>query len=99
MTTVLDIVVILSLIILSISLAGLIFRMIKGPSLHDKLVALDTFGIMLMGMIALISVMVGTAQYVAVILLIGALAFISTVAFAKYLERNVLIHDDRDLDD
>lgn len=99
MNTVLDVVVILSLIILSISLAGLVFRMIKGPSLHDKIVALDTFGVMLMGTIGLVAIIVGTSQYVVVILLIGILAFISTVAFAKYLERNVIIDDDRDNND
>lgn len=99
MNTVLDIVVILSLIILSISLAGLVFRMIKGPSLHDKIVALDTFGVMLMGTIGLVAIIVGTSQYIVVILLIGILAFISTVAFAKYLERNVIIDDDRDNND
>jgi multicomponent Na+:H+ antiporter subunit F len=99
MNTVLNIVVILSLIMLSISLAGLVFRMIKGPSLHDKIVALDTFGVMLMGMTALVAIYIGTADYVVIMLLIGALAFISTVALAKYLERNVIIHDDRDSDD
>lgn len=99
MNTVLSIVVILSLIMLSISLAGLVFRMIKGPSLHDKIVALDTFGVMLMGMTALVAIYIDTADYVVIMLLIGALAFISTVALAKYLERNVIIHDDRDSDD
>lgn len=99
MNIVLDVVVILSLLILTISLAGLVFRMIKGPSLHDKVVALDTFGIMLMGTIALTAILIGTTQIIVVVLLIGILAFISTVAFAKYLERNVIIDDDRDNND
>lgn len=96
MNIVIEVTIILCIIIMALSLAGLIYRMIKGPSLHDRVVALDTFGIMLMGMIALIATMIGTVHYIVVILLVGILAFLSTLAFAKYLERGVIVHDDRD---
>lgn len=99
MTTFLSVVVIISTIIFALSLIGLAYRIIVGPTLHDKIVALDAFGIMLMGMIALTAITIGSIFFIPIILLIGTLAFLSTIAFSKYLERNVIIDDDRDNDE
>jgi multicomponent Na+:H+ antiporter subunit F len=99
MTSFLEIVILISGIILALSLVGIAYRIIVGPTLHDKIVALDAFGVMLMGMIALTAVTLGSVHYVPIILLIGTLAFLSTITFAKYLERNVIIDDDRDNDE
>lgn len=99
MTTFLNIVVIISTIMFALSLIGLVYRIIVGPSLHDKIVALDAFGIMLMGIIALTAITLGSIYFIPIILLIGILAFLSTISFSKYLERNVIIDDDRDNDE
>lgn len=99
MTTFLNIVVIISTIMFALSLIGLVYRIIVGPSLHDKIVALDAFGIMLMGIIALTAITLESIYFIPIILLIGILAFLSTIAFSKYLERNVIIDDDRDNDE
>ena len=99
MTTFLNIVVIISTIIFALSLIGLAYRIIVGPSLHDKIVALDAFGLMLMGVIALTAITLGSIYFIPIILLIGTLSFLSTIAFSKYLERNVIIDDDRDNDE
>lgn len=99
MTSFLEIIILISGIILALSLVGIAYRIIVGPTLHDKIVALDAFGVMLMGMIALTAVTLGSVYYVPIILLIGTLAFLSTITFAKYLERNVIIDDDRDNDE
>lgn len=99
MTSFLEIVILISGIVLALSLVGIAYRIIVGPTLHDKIVALDAFGVMLMGMIALTAVTLGSIHYVPIILLIGTLAFLSTITFAKYLERNVIIDDDRDNDE
>lgn len=99
MTTFLSVIVIISTIIFALSLIGLAYRIIVGPTLHDKIVALDAFGIMLMGMIALTAITLESIYFIPIILLIGTLAFLSTIAFSKYLERNVIIDDDRDNDE
>lgn len=99
MTTFLQIVILTSGIIFALSLVGLAYRIIVGPTLHDKIVALDAFGVMLMGMIAITAITLGSVYFIPIILLIGTLAFLSTITFAKYLERNVIIDDDRDLDE
>lgn len=87
-----------SLTIISIAMVGLIYRVIKGPSIADRVVALDAIGISLVSVIALVSIILDTNAFLDIILLIGILAFIGTVAFSKYLEKGVIMEYDRDSD-
>lgn len=96
---ILDIVLILSILVLSLSMLGMVYRIIIGPTVHDRVLSLDAFGVLLMGFIALVSMMIHTQFLLVVILLIGILAFISSIGFAKYLEKGVIIENDRDSDD
>lgn len=89
-------VVMIAIICISIAMLALIYRVIKGPSIPDRVVALDAIGINLVALVALISIGLDTNAFLEVILLIGILAFIGTVAFSKYLEKGVIIEHDRD---
>ncbi|KUP06095.1 monovalent cation/H+ antiporter subunit F [Bacillus coahuilensis m2-6] len=89
-------IVIVALGIISISMLLLIYRVVKGPSVPDRVVALDALGINLVGVVALISIVFNSFAFLEVILLIGILAFIGTIAFAKFLEKGVIIERDRD---
>ncbi|CDQ39576.1 MULTISPECIES: Na(+)/H(+) antiporter subunit F1 [Virgibacillus] len=92
----LSVVVIVCFIGVAISLAFLLYRVIAGPTQPDRAVALDAIGINLMGLAGLLAIHIVTTKLNDVILLIGILAFLSTLAIAKYLEKGVII--DRDLD-
>ncbi|KKB72876.1 MULTISPECIES: Na(+)/H(+) antiporter subunit F1 [Bacillus] len=85
----------LSLGILAISTFLYVIRVIKGPSIPDRVVALDAIGINLIGITALVSILLNTSTFLEVILLIGILAFIGTVAFSKFLEKGEIIENDR----
>ncbi|CAM3777211.1 Na(+)/H(+) antiporter subunit F1 [Mesobacillus zeae] len=87
----------ISLFIISLSMLGLIYRVIKGPTTPDRVVALDALGINLVSIIAVVSILLNTTAFLDIILLIGILAFIGTVAFSKYLEKGVIMERDRDL--
>ncbi|RDI36942.1 multisubunit sodium/proton antiporter MrpF subunit [Falsibacillus pallidus] len=91
----LDMVLKISLICISIAMLALIYRVIKGPTIPDKVIALDAIGINLVALIALISMLLKTSAFLEVILLVGILAFIGTVAFAKFLEKGEIIERDR----
>lgn len=80
-----------SLILLSLSVAGCMYRLLKGPSMADRIAALDTIGVILLSMITVICMLLKTVAYMDIILLIGILAFIGTIAFSKYIERGVVI--------
>ncbi|GAB3050577.1 Na(+)/H(+) antiporter subunit F1 [Virgibacillus ainsalahensis] len=92
----LDISVIIGFVGISIALALLLYRIIAGPTQADRAVALDAMGINLMGLAGLSSIYLVTAHLNDVVLLIGILAFLGTLAIAKYMEKGVII--DRDLD-
>ncbi|WP_409299255.1 Na(+)/H(+) antiporter subunit F1 [Peribacillus sp. SCS-26] len=76
---------------------GLIYRVIKGPTTADRVVALDAIGINLISIVALVSILLKTSAYLDIILLLGILAFIGTVAFSKYLEKGAIIEHERNL--
>ncbi|WP_409288106.1 Na(+)/H(+) antiporter subunit F1 [Peribacillus sp. SCS-37] len=92
-----EIIIRLSLFGLSLAMLGLIYRVIKGPTTPDRVVALDAMGINLISIVALVSILLKTSAYLNIILLLGILAFIGTVAFSKYLEKGVIIEHERDL--
>ncbi len=87
---------IISIIGISISIVLLLYRALAGPTNPDRAVALDTIGINLMALAGLIAILLVTTKFNDVILLIGILLFIGTVALAKFLEKGVIIERDVD---
>lgn len=85
----------ISLLLVAISTLLYIYRVVKGPSTPDRVIALDAIGINLIAITAIISISLNTNAYVEVILLLGILAFIGTVSFSKYLEKGEIIENDR----
>lgn len=86
----------LSLAILSLAIVGCMYRLLKGPSIADRIAALDTIGVLLLSMIAIICMVLKTYAFFDIILVIGILTFIGTTAFARYIERGVVIESGDD---
>ncbi|RHW37997.1 Na(+)/H(+) antiporter subunit F1 [Neobacillus notoginsengisoli] len=85
----------ISLFFLALSILVTFYRLIKGPSIPDRIQALDTIGITSIAAVAVSSVILRTHAFFEVILLIGILSFIGTLAFARFLERGVAIEPKR----
>ncbi|WP_430051612.1 Na(+)/H(+) antiporter subunit F1 [Niallia taxi] len=85
----------MAILVIVIGMIGFTYRAIKGPTTPDRVVALDAIGISLAGLTALISIVLNTSAFLEVILVIGILAFIGTVAFSKFLEKGEVIENDR----
>lgn len=86
----------ISVILFAITIAIAVLRMIIGPSMPDRVIAMDVIGVNLLALIGVVSVMYGTKAYLEVILILGILSFISTIAFSKYIERGVIVERKRD---
>lgn len=86
-----DKVLLLALALFSVSIALSLYRVIRGPSMPDRAIALDTIGINLISAIAIVSIVLKTKAYLEAILILGILAFIGTIAFTKYIERGVIV--------
>ncbi|MBN6204182.1 Na(+)/H(+) antiporter subunit F1 [Staphylococcus saprophyticus] len=92
-----NIILVIALVIVALSMIGMLVRVIIGPSLADRVVALDAMGIQLMAIVALFSIFLGTKYMMIAILLIGILAFLGTAVFAKYMDKGKVIeHDNND---
>lgn len=92
-----NIILVIALVIVALSMLGMLVRVIIGPSLADRVVALDAIGIQLMAIVALFSIFLGTKYMMVAILLIGILAFLGTAVFAKYMDKGKVIeHDNND---
>ncbi|ETP68237.1 monovalent cation/H+ antiporter subunit F [Planococcus glaciei] len=76
-----------SLLIISFAFSGLLYRLVKGPTVADRVVALDALGVALVSIVALLSLIIGTEFFLEIILLLSILSFIGTTAFAKFIER------------
>lgn len=90
-----DLIIIIALILVSFAMLGILYRVIKGPTLADRVVGLDALGISLMAMIALFSVLLNTKYFISIIMLLAVLAFLGTTAFAKFIQKGEIVEYDR----
>ena len=63
------------------------WRLFRGPSLPDRILALDTLYINALALLVLLGLQGLTKAYFEVALLIGLLGFVGTVVLSKYLLR------------
>ena len=61
------------------------FRMIRGPSLPDRVVALDTLSINTIALVMLFGISIDSSDYFVVALLIAMMGFVTTAAFCKFM--------------
>lgn len=83
------------LFFLLLSIMAALYRVFKGPSMPDRVMALDNIGINLLACVAILSILLRTHAFLDVILLIGILSFVGTIAFARFIERGVIIERNR----
>lgn len=74
---------------IALLLAG--WRLLRGPTLADRILALDTLYVNSVALLVLVGMYFGTAIYFEVALIIAMIGFVSTVALAKYLLRGDII--------
>lgn len=89
------IIVYIGLIGISLSLVLFLIRAVLGPSVNDRILALDSIGVTLVGFIGLIMILQNTLAYADVVLVLGILAFVGTVTLSKFIERGGVIDRDR----
>lgn len=72
---------------LSLAMFVSVIRLVRGPSLPDRVVALDLIGVLVVGMIILYDVATRLPVFLDAAIVLALVGFAGTVAFAKYLER------------
>lgn len=64
-----------------------LIRLIKGPRLESRVVALDLLTIIGIGVIAIYSMITGRPVFLDIAIVLALISFLGTIAFASYLER------------
>ena len=76
---------------LSLALALNLWRLLKGPTVGDRIVALDTMVINAIAFIIVIGVATVNDIYYEAALLLAMVGFIGTVAYCKFLLRGDIV--------
>ncbi len=81
----------IAMLLLGIAIALNLWRLILGPSLPDRILALDTMYINAIALLVLFGIYQGSMLYFEAALLIAVMGFVGTVALSKYLLRGDII--------
>jgi multicomponent K+:H+ antiporter subunit F len=73
------------------ALALSLWRLLRGPSAPDRILALDTLYVNTIALLVLLGIHLGSALYFEAALLIALMGFVGTVALCKYLLRGDII--------
>ena len=82
---------IMGFVTLSLSQLMAMVRLVIGPNVGDRILALDTMVINAIGLIVLLGIAQGTDVYFEVSMIIAMLGFVSTVAYARFVLRGDII--------
>lgn len=82
-----DVVYVVALAGLGVSALLLLWRLLRGPSASDRIVALDTVLLVVVGGVAVQVARTGERAFVGVLVVVSLLAFIGTTSVARFLER------------
>lgn len=81
----------IGLFMFSLAIALNLWRLVKGPALPDRILALDTMYINTIALLVLFGIYQGSMLYFEAALLIAVMGFVGTVALSKYLLRGDII--------
>ncbi|CAN5751563.1 K+/H+ antiporter subunit F [soil metagenome] len=81
----------IALAMMTLALLLNLYRLLKGPSLPDRIVALDTMYINVLALLVLLGVWRGSMLYFEAGLIIAMLGFVGTIALAKFVIRDRIL--------
>lgn len=76
-----------ALVTLAAAVLVAVIRLVKGPSLPDRVVAMDLIGILVVGLIVVLAASTDVRATLDAAIVIALIAFVSTVAYATYIEK------------
>lgn len=77
----------IGLALLTLAMVIAFVRLALGPTLADRVLALDTMTTLAVGYIAVVAIRTGITLYLDIAMAIALVGFLSTVALARYLLR------------
>jgi len=87
----LDIVLPIAFVLVTLALVLSMLRLLIGPDLPDRILALDTLYINSIALLLLLGMHLGSPLYFEAALLIAVIGFVGTVALSNYLLRGNIV--------
>lgn len=84
---------------LALSLVLGFYRLVQGPSLPDRVVALDMMTILIVAFCGLFAIATDEFSFLDVAIVVALVGFLATVALARFAERRLARRDDMELAD
>lgn len=79
-------ILVFSIIFLSVTIMGCMYRAIKGPSAADRLIAINVIGTKTIILILMVSFILHENYFVDVALVYALISFIASIVIANYIE-------------
>ena len=76
--------------ILGVSLLLAFVRLVRGPSLPDRVVALDLIAVISVALVIVLDIQSNIIVFLDAGIVVALVGFVGSIAFARYLERRVL---------
>ena len=76
-----------TLTVLGLALLIAFIRLVKGPTLPDRVVAMDLMGMIVVGLIVVLAASTDVRATLDAAMVIAMIGFLGTVAYATYVER------------
>lgn len=88
MTPMLTIAIDVAFILVMLGVVGGFVRLVKGPSLPDRIVALDMMTVLIVSFCGLYAIQSGETAFVDVAIVVAIIGFLATVALARFVDRS-----------
>ncbi len=86
----LDMIVLATFAILMTAMILTFVRLVQGPTLPDRVVALELIAAIVVGLIGTYSIQTGIPDFVDVAIVMALMAFLAAVGFGRYIEKGGL---------
>ena len=83
----------IAMVICAFNFLAFLFRVLRGPAVADRAVAMDSCGTAVMALIVIYSMRQGTDLYMSCVLVIAILGFSGMVALSKYIQSGNIVNN------
>lgn len=77
-----------ALFLITLALALTLYRLLRGPSLPDRVLGLEMVGYGFMGLALVYALLTRQVFFVDVATVLALVSFLATIAFARFIERS-----------
>ncbi len=80
-------VILITQVIMSLGLVLAFVRVVRGPSLPDRVVALELFSTIVVGLVGVYAIQSDVSSFIDAAIVIALMGFLAAIGFARFLER------------